>query len=196
MRFLNELKTFLAPRIEPPAEPPAEPPDIGDPTPTADFADEDAAGVMVAFLRHCGCPFAEATVHRAREIAANHPELKVYLVSHASPETTRAWLAEIGGSGSAVLVMDESLKLYRAWGLGFSNAAHFLGARSLRSVLRLRKQGIVNRNPGGYRRQTAGTFAVNAKGKIAWRHLPEHGGDLPDFAEALNSFVDNRESNA
>jgi alkyl-hydroperoxide reductase/thiol specific antioxidant family protein len=140
---------------------------------------------LVTFLRHVGCPFAEATVRAMSAEAEHHPELNWIAVSHARLEATDSWCAEIGASRHVRVVIDEDRAVYAAWGLGRTTLRHFAGRRSLNAVVKLARRGIRNRHPVGSRWQQAGTFAVAGDGTIAWRHIPGHAGDLPDFAAAL-----------
>jgi hypothetical protein len=144
---------------------------------------------VVAFLRHTGCPFAEATLRSLRDAAARDPGVEWVAISHAPASATERWAAAIGGAGDVVLVSDPERRQYAAWGLGRTTAGHFLGRRSLAAVGRLARQGIRNRHPHGTRWQTAGTFALDREGVVRWRHLPEHAGDLPPLDEAVASIV-------
>jgi hypothetical protein len=160
---------------DPPAPGDAAPPLLGEPV---------TGPAVVAFLRHTGCPFAEWTAGALRDAAKDHPDVAWIAVSHASPEATERWSREIGGMTGVRLVVDPERSAYAAWGLGRSSLGHFAGRRSLGQVARLARGGIRNRHPDGTRWQRAGTFAVGDDGTVAWRHLPEHAGDLPDLAAA------------
>jgi hypothetical protein len=178
------LRTFL----RPPALQTADPPAPGEaarrlPPPGR----RSGAPAVVAFLRHTGCPFAEATLHALRDAAAAHPEIDWIAVSHAGPEATQRWCDAIGGHGAVEVLLDVDRRCYAAWGLGRSSLGHFLGRRSLTEVARLAREGIRNRHPEGTRWQQAGTFAIDAADVVRWRHLPEHAGDLPDLEEAAHA---------
>jgi hypothetical protein len=173
------LRTFLPPARAAVADPPAP----GDAAPA--LLGEPVAGpAVVAFLRHTGCPFAEWTAGAMRAAAADYPDVTWIAVSHASAEATELWSHAIGGTTGVRVVTDPDRAAYAAWGLGRSSLGHFAGRRSLGQVARLAREGIRNRHPDGTRWQRAGTFAVAADGHVAWRHLPEHAGDLPDLAAA------------
>jgi hypothetical protein len=139
---------------------------------------------VVAFLRHTGCPFAEATMRALRDASAEHPELDWVAVSHAGAEATQRWSEAVGGRGSVQVLLDPERAFYAAWGLGRSSLGHFMGRRSLKEVARLSRSGIRNRHPEGTRWQRAGTFAVDTSGIVRWRHLPAHAGELPDLEAA------------
>jgi AhpC/TSA antioxidant enzyme len=175
------LRTFLRPS----ALPTAEPPQPGEPARRLPPPGRSGQGpAVIAFLRHTGCPFAEATLRALRDAAAARPEIDWIAVSHAGPEATQRWCDAIGGRGDVEVLLDVERSFYAAWGLGRSSLGHFMGRRSLSEVARLAREGIKNRHPDGTRWQQAGTFAVDASDVIRWRHLPEHAGELPDLEEA------------
>ena len=173
-------RTFLPPHRVPVAAPPV----AGSAAPVVEPLGAVEGPAVVTFLRHVGCPFAEATIRAMSAEAERHPEVAFIAVSHAPLEATDRWCAAVGVSRHVRLVIDESRTLYGAWGIGRTSLAHFMGRRSLRAVAALARDGVRNRHPVGTRWQRAGTFAVDATGSITWRHVPEHAGDLPDVAAA------------
>jgi hypothetical protein len=173
------LRSFL----RPPALPVSAPPAVGEAA--SAWPEPRRSACVIAFLRHVGCPFAEATVRSMSELAAVESDLDWWVVSHGSLEITERWCGSFGGPGRIRILVDESRGLYAAWGLPRSSAAHFLGVRSLTGVARLALRGVRNRKAAGTRWQTAGTFAVDASGVVRWRHLPRHAADLPDVKQAV-----------
>jgi alkyl-hydroperoxide reductase/thiol specific antioxidant family protein len=173
----------------PPALLVSTPPGPGDRAPALPIAPATGRPAVVAFLRHTGCPFAEATMRRLRDAAAGRRELQWLVISHAPQDATERWLRAVGGADGATVVSDPSRRAYAAWGLGLTPLAHFLGARSLAAVARLASHGIRNRHPHGSRWQSAGTFALDAEGVVRWRHLPSHAGDLPDLERAQEAVT-------
>lgn len=159
----------------------ATPPAVGDPAPALPVTLEPGRAAVVAFLRHTGCPFAEATLRAMRDAAADDGRVQWLAVSHAPPDATDRWCRNLGGSGGVQLVSDQSRRSYAAWGLGQTSISHFMGRRSLGAVTRLARQGIRNTHPTGTRWQSAGTFALDREGVVRWRHLPEHAGEVPDL---------------
>jgi hypothetical protein len=159
-------------------------PELGSAAPAAMPLGEVQGPAVVAFLRHVGCPFSEATMRAMSEGANRRPEVSWIAVSHAGLEATDRWCAEVGASHRVRLVIDEERAAYGAWGLGRTSLGHFAGRRSLAAVASLARKGIRNRHPAGTRWQRAGTFAVDSSGRIAWRHIPRHAGELPDLAAA------------
>ena len=179
------LRTFLPPLPLPTGAPP----EPGEPA--RELPDPGLAGgrpAVVAFLRHTGCPFAEATARALREAAAAQPDVEWVAVSHASAEATARWRDAIGGLPGISVLVDPERVHYATWGLGRTSLGHFMGRRSLGDVARLAREGIRNRHPDGTRWQGAGTFAVDEDGIVRWRHLPAYAGDLPDLAEALGAL--------
>ena len=168
----------------------AQPPRPGEPARALAGVVWDAPTV-VAFLRHVGCPFAEATFLELREAADANPEIRFAAVSHAEEAATSAWCdAVTGGPGPVQVVVDEGRVLYGSWGLGPGSLGHFLGRRSLAGALELSRRGVRNRHPVGTRWQTAGTFAIDAGGVVRFVHLPRHANNLPDLRRAVSAAGD------
>lgn len=160
-------------------------PRVGEPAPDAPGPPYAAGGQVLVFLRHAGCPFAEATLRSLRSEAAEHPSVTAVAVGHAPSTAATAWRSKLGGAQGIVCIDDPSRHLYSAWGLGLTDLGHFAGGDSLRTLISLAGQGIRNRHPSGTRWQRAGAFAIDAGGVVRWRHLPTHAGDLPDLAAAF-----------
>jgi hypothetical protein len=177
------LRTFLPPEDLPTAAPP-EPGSDAPPLPLPGLTAGRPA--VLAFLRHTGCPFAEATLRSLRNASeGSSGELLDWIaVSHASARATDRWSDDVGGLGAVRVLLDPERSFYAGWGLGRSSLGHFMGRRSITEAARLATRGIRNRHPDGNRWQRGGTFAVDATGVVRWRHLPSHAGELPDFGAA------------
>lgn len=144
---------------------------------------------IVAFLRHVGCPFAEATVRQMTALAARHPSVGFIAVTHSREAASRRWCDAFGGASGVQLVCDPERVHYSAWGIGLSDGKHFAGAESLAALRRLIDEGIHNRWASGNRWQAAATFGVDSNGLLRWRHLPHHAGDLPPLDDAIAALV-------
>lgn len=176
--------SFVPPRARPTARPPL----VGVLAPALPGVDlADGRPRVVSFMRHIGCPFAEATLRAARVAAAEESHAEVVVVTHSDVGRTSVWGDRIGGPGRVRFVSDPARDAYAAWGLRRTSLAHFAGARSLREVARQRAAGVRNTPAHGTRWQSAGTFGVDGAGVVRWRHVPVHAGDLPDLAAALRT---------
>ncbi|KAI7152109.1 hypothetical protein KC349_g9134 [Hortaea werneckii] len=162
---------------------------------------------IIAFLRHCGCPFAEKTFLNLRETARNRrsPQdqqdgtIDFIAISHSSAPATETWLQSLPQAGSEPgnlrVIVDEELEIYRAWGLGVAGYTHVLSPRALGEVWRLgSEEGIWNRpTESGSRWQVSGFFAVggsNGDGGmvVKWGRAAERADDVPDFQEAVRAL--------
>lgn len=181
--FVVAPHTFVKPK----ARQVAAPPEIGAKVPALP-ARQPGRAAVVAFLRHVGCPFAEATVRQMAALAANHPMIDFIAVTHSDERPSRSWCDTFGAAG-VQMVPDPDRAHYAAWGVGLSDRKHFAGAESLAAVRRLLDDGIHNRWASGNRWQAAATFAVDAAGAARWRHFPRHAGDLPPLDEAVAALT-------
>ena len=165
--------------------------------------------MVIAFLRHCGCPctspipvsslnctnrcictVAEATFLNLRARATENPDVAFVAVSHSNPQHTQKWLSEVGGPGSVnpvQVIIDESRETYAKWGLGTSSFAHVLSPAGLKAVRTLGKEkGIWNRpTESGSRWQTGGCFGVDKAGRVVWGGVSGRADEMPTFEEAV-----------
>lgn len=166
----------------------AAPPELGAKVPELPALRPGRAAV-VAFLRHVGCPFAEATVRRMTALAREQPAIDFVAVTHSDDVRSRRWCDAIGGAGLVRIVADPDRARYAAWGVGLSDRKHFAGAESLAALRRLLDDGVHNRWASGNRWQAAASFAIDPGGVLRWRHVPRHAGDLPPLGEAVAALV-------
>jgi hypothetical protein len=144
---------------------------------------------VVAFLRHVGCPFAEATVRDMARRAPAHPGVDFIAVTHSREEASRGWCESFGGAAGVHIVADLDRARYAARGNGLSDRKHFAGGASMAALRRLLDEGIHNRWASGNRWQAAATFAVDPAGIVRWRHAPRHAGDLPPLDDAVRALT-------
>ena len=182
--FVVAPHTFVRPR--PLAT--AAPPEIGAAVPELPARRLGRAAV-IAFLRHVGCPFAEATVRDMTALAAANPAIDFIAVTHSPDRPSRSWCEAFGGPGDVQIVADPERARYAAWGVGLSDRKHFAGSDSLAALRRLLDEGIHNRWASGNRWQPAASFAVDPGGILRWRHFPRHAGDLPPLRDAVTALV-------
>lgn len=182
--FVVAPHTFWKPK----AREVAAPPELGAKVPVLP-ALRPGHPAVVAFLRHVGCPFAEATVRRMAGLAAEHRAIDFIAVTHSGEQPSRSWCDAFGGAAGVRIVPDPDRSRYAAWGVGLSDRKHFAGAQSMTALGRMLDEGIHNRWASGNRWQAAATFAIDAGGVLRWRHVPAHAGDLPSLPDAVTALV-------
>jgi hypothetical protein len=182
--FVVAPHTFIKPRTVETAAPP----ELGATVPALP-ALQPGRPAVVGFLRHVGCPFAEATVRRMVALSAEHPAVDFLAVTHSPDRPSRAWCNAFGGVAGVQIVSDPSRAHYAAWGVGLSDRRHFAGPESLGALRRLLDEGIHNRWASGNRWQAAATFAVDSTSCLRWRHFPSHAGDLPPLHDAVTALA-------
>lgn len=143
---------------------------------------------LIAFLRHTGCPFAEATVKTLRQDIALNPKFNALIVTHGDHNVATSWLEAIGGTGKLQWFHDPEREVYGQWGLGYTGIGHMLGLPVFKSIRQLRKQGISNRDASGTRWQTAGAFLVDQNRTILWVQNVKTANILPKL-EDLKTLV-------
>jgi hypothetical protein len=90
-------------------------PEPGDRAPMPPAGLEEGSPAVVAFLRHTGRPFAEATMLMLRDAAATSPTVAWIAISHAPAAATERWCDAIGGTGNVRVASDPSRQLYATW---------------------------------------------------------------------------------
>ncbi|PWY80259.1 hypothetical protein BO94DRAFT_626070 [Aspergillus sclerotioniger CBS 115572] len=159
------------------------------------FPANNGKPTIVTFLRHCGCPIAEATFLELRAAAEKNPSINFVAVSHSDQPSTDRWLQSVGGEGNAeanpvVVIVDAERKIYAQWGLGLTSWGHVLSPGGLLSIWKLgRERGIWNRpTESGNRWQLSGSWAVDAEGIVRWGRPVERVDELMDFDQAVESI--------
>ena len=104
----------------------------------------------------------------------------------SAPSEPQAVSGRLDAAGRLIAADPELETLQREAG---SDIGQTLALPQVAAVAQLARKGIRNRHPAGSRWQRAGTFAVDRNGKIAWRHIPRHAGDLPDLSAAAEAAL-------
>lgn len=191
MTFQQEFNSWFAPKDQPTA---SEAPKIGDLAPTTTKLQlEQGKPTIIAFLRHCGCPFAEKTFLRMREAAKTHRDIDFVAVSHSEQGSTDKWLKSLPQYGTEPpnlkIVVDDKKEVYSKWGLGVSSFMHVLAPGSMASLFTLGREGITNRpTESGSRWQTGGAYAVGDSGRIVWGGPAPRADDVPDFEDVVKKL--------
>ncbi|WRT63836.1 uncharacterized protein IL334_000761 [Kwoniella shivajii] len=171
-------------------------PEIGSKAPSLPDVQIDGP-TLVAFVRHCGCPFAEKEIHLLSDQLKAHPQLKIIIVQHAEKDQVDQWFNEIGGprlfldTSRYTLIPDPSRQLYANWGIGQLGWGGMINKSIMDSVSSLEKEGINLRSTGkgSYRWQNSGGFAVDQNGFVKWRKIALDSSDICDYSQAANSLL-------
>ncbi len=138
---------------------------------------------LVCFLRHTGCPFAEAVLKALSELAERQPELKCVAVLHGDEAIASQWSDSFDLSPALHIVVDETREIHGEWGVGYGAAGKLFHPAVLPALLRLALKGIRNRDASGTRWQQQECFMLDQEGHVVWHHVPAHVGDLPNFRQ-------------
>ncbi len=147
--------------------------------------------VLISFLRHTGCPFAEKTVKELCALSSQFNDLGIYIITHGEEAICEQWLGEIGGIENINRVHDPNREIYGAFGVGYSSLSHFLGGKSLLGVAKLIPHGIRNRKASGTRWQMAATFLVKG-GELVWKHEPQSADEVVDIGQIAEIYLHHR----
>ncbi|KAI0526592.1 hypothetical protein F5B22DRAFT_586571 [Xylaria bambusicola] len=144
---------------------------------------------IIAFLRHCGCPFAEKTFKSLAKLSNDYKDINFVAVSHSSSEATERWVVKVGGNWDVSVVIDEERDLYSLFGLGLSTTWHLMNPISLYNTLQLgKKENIWNRpTESGSRWQMSGAFAIDERGYVRWKSIAARSDDMPKWDAAIQS---------
>ncbi|KAK3997719.1 hypothetical protein QBC44DRAFT_71632 [Cladorrhinum sp. PSN332] len=151
--------------------------------------------VIVVFLRHCGCPFAEKTFKMLTNFSTHHPEIQCVAVSQSSLGETDNWIIQVGGEWQVHVIVDSHRDLFKRWGLGETSAWYAINPWTLWKVYKLgTEEGIWNRtgNETGSRWQKGGAFAIDASGLVRWSKPAETADEIVSFHEALRALKKDR----
>ncbi|KAJ7149742.1 hypothetical protein C8R43DRAFT_887808 [Mycena crocata] len=190
MTLRQELSSFWSPKAKSTSPVPA----IGSKAPSSNALRVPAADgrpIVLTFLRHCGCPFAEKTFKSMRGVAASTPDVHFIAVSHSDQEATQRWLDAVGGAGMVEIIVDADRDIFALWGLGISSLGHFMNPAGLWAAYRLgREEGIWNRpTESGNRWQTSGSFAVDGEGTVTWGGAMKRADEVPNFEDAVGMLL-------
>ncbi|PWN87457.1 hypothetical protein FA10DRAFT_288878 [Acaromyces ingoldii] len=174
-------------------------PQPGDMAPALLDENWTSAPHLVAFVRHCGCPFAQAEVESLGRALKAHPNVRIVIVSHSSDEVVKDWFERVGKANfpdeakDVRLVADPKFELYASWGIGQMGYSGMLNSDMIKSLKELAAQGIKNTETGegSYRWQNSGGFAVDHGGKVQFSKLASHAGDTVNYEEAVKTVLQN-----
>ncbi|RVD84279.1 uncharacterized protein DFL_006040 [Arthrobotrys flagrans] len=186
----SEIASFSSPAANPEL---SAVPKVGDHFPESDQLPQlqslNGKPVLITFLRHCGCPFAEKAFQSFRSLSDAHPDTTFIAISHSNREDTDEWVVSVGGTGDVEIVVDPERTLYAKWGLGFSSYWANIGPMTMWKALKLGSDELIYNRPtkSGYRWQTAGSFAVDVDGTVRWVYVSRNAPDIPVFEDGLGA---------
>ncbi|THX83888.1 hypothetical protein D6D05_03369 [Aureobasidium pullulans] len=182
-------------------------PEIGDQAParvgSVDLKSGGGRPTLVAFVRHCGCPFAEKEVQLLGAESRKNEKLHVVIVQHSEEATTQQWFEDIGGkkafpdSKRYTLVADPERKAYAAWGVGSLGWGGMVNGGVMEALKSLKESDGIDLRPtgvGSYRWQNSGGFAVDSAGTIRWRKIAKDSSDMCDYSEAAKTITEGKAS--
>lgn len=146
--------------------------------------------VVIAFLRHFGCPFSTAWLARLRLEQARLLEARadVALVSMGSPAAVGRWQRE--RDLPFACFADPERIAYRAFGLAIGGPVAWIGPRVVARGLALHRRGIGAGlpHPGQDVRQLGGSFVVARGGRIRLAHYARDATDTTDVDALLGTL--------
>ncbi|WVR03605.1 hypothetical protein IAU60_000597 [Kwoniella sp. DSM 27419] len=176
----------------------AELPSIGSPAPALPNVELKGHPTLVAFVRHCGCPFAEKEVHNLAEQMKRNQELHVVIVQHSEEKQTREWFEAIDGpqlftdSSRLHLIPDPQRELYAKWGIGALGWGGMINSTVMESLKTLKAEDGIDLRPtgeGSWRWQNSGGFAVDDQGTVRWNKVAKDSSDVCDYAAAARTIL-------
>jgi len=187
------IPTFGGPTVSPL-------PDISGPAPSAlgPVSFPSGAPTLIAFVRHCGCPFAEKEIQLLAAETKKNSSLHVIIIQHSEQSVTEDWFASLNGPSlfpskeRYTLVSDPQRNLYARWGIGQLGWGSMVNGDVMRKLNEQKtKEGIDLRptGKGSYRWQNSGGFAVDREGKVRWSKVAKDSSDICDFKEAARTIV-------
>lgn len=75
---------------------PSNVPEIGEPAPQLDGINYTSGPHLIAFVRHCGCPFAEAEVKSLAKVQTKNSNVYIIIVAHSKEDVVNDWFERIG----------------------------------------------------------------------------------------------------
>jgi hypothetical protein len=180
---------------------PSQTPEIGDSAPQLEDVNYSSNPHLIAFVRHCGCPFAEAEVKSLGNVQKSHSQVKVIIIAHSEQDVVNEWFDRVGKSSfssleNVTVLADPKYEVYDKFGIGQLGWSGLFSSSMITELRSLASQGIKNtstgkgsnrwQNSGGYelvereRRASAltrgGLFHRRICHRHEWQSEMEKGG--------------------
>ncbi|UZJ57083.1 hypothetical protein CBS101457_006403 [Exobasidium rhododendri] len=175
---------------------PSNVPEVGEQAPAIEGVSFTKNLHLIAFVRHCGCPFAEAELKSLGEVQKRYPNVHVIVVSHSKQEVVDDWFERIGKPKFANLnqvkvIADPEYKIYDSFGIGQLGYSGLFSMSMVTELRNLASKGIKNTTTGqgSNRWQNSGGFAVDQGGVVRWRKVATNAGDTCDYQKAVKTII-------
>lgn len=193
--FIPDIKSLAGSS----ASKPAEVPKVGERAPVIEVTNYTSSPHIVAFVRHCGCPFAEKEARQLGEISKKHQNVKIIIVAHSDETVVQDWFKRIGephfdkgALGSRVIVKaDPNYTLFNAFGIGQLGWTQLFTKQTFGLLKSLASEGIKNTQTGhgSNRWLNSGGFAIDHGGNVRWAKVAQEAADICDYEEAVKTII-------
>ncbi|CAC9887865.1 unnamed protein product, partial [Aureobasidium pullulans] len=176
-------------------------PEVGEQAPakvgSVDLKSGGGRPTLLAFVRHCGCPFAEKEVQLLGAESRKNEKLHVVIVQHSDEATTQqCGKKAFPDSKRYTLIADPERKAYAAWGVGSLGWGGMVNGGVMEALKSLKESDGIDLRPtgvGSYRWQNSGGFAVDSAGTIRWRKIANDSSDMCDYSEAAKTITEGKD---
>ncbi|PWN35177.1 uncharacterized protein FA14DRAFT_160437 [Meira miltonrushii] len=181
------------------ASKPAKVPQVGEKAPQIEGINYTSSSHIIAFVRHCGCPFAEKEVRQLAEISKSHQNIRIVVVAHSDESVVQDWFKRIGEphfdkqalESRVTVKADPNYTLFNAFGIGQLGWTQLFTRQIFGSLKSLASEGIKNTQTGhgSNRWLNSGGFAIDHGGNVRWAKVAEQAADVCNYEEAVKTVA-------
>lgn len=179
---------------------PAQVPKVGERAPEIEGINYTSSPHIIAFVRHCGCPFAEKEVRQLGEISKKYESVRIVIIAHSDENVVQDWFTRIGEphfdtqaleSKRITVKSDPNYTLYNLFGIGQLGWTQLFTKQTFGLLKSLASEGIKNTQTGkgSNRWLNSGGFAIDHGGNVQWAKVAEEAADVCDYDEAVKTIV-------
>ncbi|CAO1639226.1 unnamed protein product [Sympodiomycopsis kandeliae] len=174
----------------------AEVPSIGSQAPplAGTSYSSSSKGTILAFVRHCGCPFAEKEIQLLGQVAQKEPDVQIVVVQHSDQQDMEQWWKTVKGDTllpKAKLINDPERQIYAQFGIGSMGWSGLFSLSMVKTLLDLKNnEGIINTPTGknSWRWQNSGGLVIDPQGIVRWIKIAKDASDYCDYPQAVLSL--------
>lgn len=181
------------------ASQPEQVPKVGERAPQIEGVNYTSSAHIIAFVRHCGCPFAEKEVRQLGEISKKYESIRIVIVAHSEENVVQDWFKRIGESHfdknalknkRVIVKSDPNYNLFNAFGIGQLGWTQLFTKQTFGLLKELANEGIKNTQTGqgSNRWLNSGGFTVDHGGIIRWAKVAEEAADVCNYKEAVKTI--------